>query len=631
MNKLIVQGIEYQRTLRFTEGLNIISGEKTSGKSLILSLIDYCLGKSSSISLRVQNELADHVDTIFLEITIRNDVFTVSRDIKKNKSIFWVYYCSFENIFEYIPKKLDKSSYLNFLMGQLGITEFKKIKNKSSSKMQTVETISFRDIFRYCFVTQHELGTQMFLSNNEYMKKYKNKYAFEMIFDLIDYSQNEIQKQMAEINNTIIGMEEVKSGLEMYLKERDAEDFSVLQVKISELEKLINDKVNFKNELVEQSKNIKEDNSDFILLKSDLLKIDSEIERIKNDIRNTEMAISSNKLLINDYKNELQDIKVTVDINHKFTVDSHILVCPLCDSKIENIFTDNKSENIIANHSRLISDINKKIKMVQGVIDSDLKMIKVLEEKRNTHTRRRVIYEAALNEYMKDISIPKLPELNSLNIQIGKLEKEKNIYLECYRVHRGIDNQNKDIDKENEKLAKLKLDLSKIENKELNKKEMLKHLNKSYTENMRQFKYTDLYDTYIHGEEYTPYYRGASVYEQESGGLLECMQISFLVSIIENLFAKKHPRVLMLDSISKYFGTNKSEELDAEEIPKNNVITDPEVYENIFEILVKLSKNTQVIVVENTPPDKFSQFVQYTFYSGEHGLVDLNKNEYLLE
>ncbi|HDV0819824.1 TPA: hypothetical protein RHK00_001570, partial [Enterococcus faecalis] len=143
--------------------------------------------------------------------------------------------------------------------------------------------------------------------------------------------------------------------------------------------------------------------------------------------------------------------------------------------------------------------------------------------------------------------------------------------------------------------------------------------------------YTDLYDTYIHGEEYTPYYRGASVYEQESGGLLECMQISFLVSIIENLFAKKHPRVLMLDSISKYFGTNKSEELDAEEIPKNNVITDPEVYENIFEILVKLSKNTQVIVVENTPPDKFSQFVQYTFYSGEHGLVDLNKNEYLLE
>ncbi|HDU8556845.1 TPA: AAA family ATPase, partial [Enterococcus faecalis] len=89
VNKLIVQGIEYQRTLRFTEGLNIISGEKTSGKSLILSLIDYCLGKSSSISLRVQNELADHVDTIFLEITIRNDVFTVSRDIKKNKSIFW--------------------------------------------------------------------------------------------------------------------------------------------------------------------------------------------------------------------------------------------------------------------------------------------------------------------------------------------------------------------------------------------------------------------------------------------------------------------------------------------------------------------------------------------------------------
>ena len=49
ITKLILQGTAYKRTLRFKDGLNIISGDKTSGKSLVLSLIDYCLGKSKKL------------------------------------------------------------------------------------------------------------------------------------------------------------------------------------------------------------------------------------------------------------------------------------------------------------------------------------------------------------------------------------------------------------------------------------------------------------------------------------------------------------------------------------------------------------------------------------------------------
>ncbi len=52
---------------------------------------------------------------------------------------------------------------------------------------------------------------------------------------------------------------------------------------------------------------------------------------------------------------------------------------------------------------------------------------------------------------------------------------------------------------------------------------------------MRRFKYeVTKEDTYIHQEKMIPYYKGASVYKHESGGLLECMQLSYLCAILKS-------------------------------------------------------------------------------------------------
>ena len=76
--------MSYRRTFEFNEGLTIISGEKTSGKSLILSLIDYCFGKGSKIDLSVQQELEALCDEVFLELSINNELMTFNRSLKKN-------------------------------------------------------------------------------------------------------------------------------------------------------------------------------------------------------------------------------------------------------------------------------------------------------------------------------------------------------------------------------------------------------------------------------------------------------------------------------------------------------------------------------------------------------------------
>lgn len=111
IKKLIVRGDSYQRTLEFSNELNIISGEKTSGKSLVLSLIDYCLGKTSRISLKVQTELEKYVDFIFLEIKIDEDIFTISRGIKKMLLYFGFTTLNLKISMNLFPKNVIRNTY----------------------------------------------------------------------------------------------------------------------------------------------------------------------------------------------------------------------------------------------------------------------------------------------------------------------------------------------------------------------------------------------------------------------------------------------------------------------------------------------------------------------------------------
>ncbi|WP_224930660.1 SMC family protein [Bacillus safensis] len=632
INKLIVQGISYQRTLDFSRGLNIISGEKTSGKSLVLSLIDYCLGKDRGISLKVQTELADNVDFIFLEIEVNQETFTVFRGIKKDITIFWLYHCKFDFINEYIPEKLNKKDLQAFLMKKMGAMEFKKTKNKVRSNELTTETISFRDIYRYCFINQHDLGTHNFLSHNEPMKRYKNPISFEMIFDLVNFSQNELQTEIAQVQNQIIDNEKKIANLEGYLDQRGNDDYTNLLKQISMFDDQIDELLQRKNNIVKRQNEENElvsSNRDYILLNSEINELDFEIEQIKSKIKDMQLGITSNELLLSDYHSELKDIKTTEEINYKLKIDSHELTCPLCNTKIKkNLLQEPIKGSSPNNFKHILKDIQNKIKMVDEVIISSKEKISELQAQISKKNRKKEILSLALSEFSKDIHTPFLPQLNSINVNINNLEKDREVLLESKRVFNKINELNNKVNRDRSQLDRLKTKLKEMD-KSKGKKQIMKELNSVYLTNMKKMKYTDTTASFIDEVDYIPYYKNASVYEHESGGLLECMQLSFLNAIISNTSAIFHPKLLILDSISKYFGTNKNEQNP--QIDDENMINDPEVYLHIYYMLVELSQNAQIIVVENTPPEEMSRYVKYSFRNGEKGFIDISKNEFLVD
>lgn len=569
------------------------------------------------------------MDTVFLEVVFGKDIYTISRGLKKEKTNFYVYYSSYSEISEFMPKKMPKKEFLSFLMNKLGIMEFKRKKSKKNSQELTMETISFRDILRYSYVPQHDLGTHNFLSNNEANIRYKNPIAFEMIFDLVDNSQNDVQSKIVQEQNTILQFTKRRDGLMEYLEQRGNKKYIELLDKIDEFNEQIKKQNNRKQELLRKQEETTKSipvTSDFVLLKKEIRKIDDTIDSLRRAISSTSRGIESNTLLLKDYLREKENIKITEAINYKLKISDHKLTCPLCHSEIENKFHKEEvkfeSEKV---YKSLLKDLENKISMVEKVISTSEKDIESKKEKIKNLERKNKILSMAAEEFSKDMKTPFLPELNSINITINNLEKDKEILIESQRVFKKVYEINDMIEAAKDRLASLNSKLEDFQNQQIKKEQVLKELNKKYVKNMKKMKYTDLSDTYIDSKSYIPYYRGGKVFEQQSGGLLECMQFSYLAAIISSKQAKNHPKLLMLDSVSKYFGILQSTN---EEISEDDLINDPEVYRSIFNLFVNLSNNAQIIIVENTPPEEIEQYVKYTFRNGTHGFIDLEKNEF---
>lgn len=311
--------------------------------------------------------------------------------------------------------------------------------------------------------------------------------------------------------------------------------------------------------------------------------------------------------------------------------DQHI-ECPLCQSTLPHSHQE-VNENTLG---KIKKEINNKIKMVSSMIENEVRLIEKLDLKISRWNRKQAILNNAIEEFVKETEVPFLSQLDSTNSIINKLSREREIIKECLRMHNKIAEKEKLVIEMEAKIKRLEAELEKLKVSETYKDKVFNFLDSEYRAYMLRLKYDDPHETFISRDTHIPYYRGSSVYEHESGGLLLCMQISYLAAILkskEEGYAVGHPGILMLDSLSKYLGTikkDKSTETEEikEDIPDENLINDPEVYEELYKILIELTNKHQIIIVENTPPDIVDSYTKYTFLSGQKGLVNESVNEY---
>ncbi|CAK7082499.1 hypothetical protein [Tissierella sp.] len=621
--RLIISGTIYKRTLDIDESLIIIKGDGFSGKSLVLNLIDYCLGgKQEAIDLSVQTELAEYCDEVFLELRAGDKIYTVNRSLKVNRNIINIYLCEFDEYHEYSPWKKKVEEANEFFAEQFQIPLHSILRKRPGSNDLNQEKISFRDFMRFVFIRQGELGTNQFLQNNNTFVSGKNKEVFKIINDLVITDLEEINKEIQIKQNEQNKLDKINNGLEEYLLNREAVNLSKLITVRDEYSENIDTLNKNKKELLNRNKN---DNSRvFSDLKNDIKEIDEIIFDKNENIRILDFSIRNKEILLQDYFNEKEKLEATLEAIKKIKISEHSERCPLCHTVVEI-----KQENCETNEDieKALNQIQDKIETLQNLIEVDSKKIVVERSDTSKISEKRKIYVTALNEYKKNMETPYLSEVESINSLIKDITEERNKINSFIDIHHEIDNNASKIVRlsgQLETLNKKKNELLKLQKRE---DDILLALNKIYRKLMVRFNFTSIQEDkcYISKDNYLPYYNGISVLKHTSGCLLLCMQIAYLGAILELNIEEEnncHPALLMLDTVSNNIGTN-TDSTDS---------IDPETYGELFKYLVETSKDNQVFIIDNTPPkvtEPNKEFVFRRVNDGESlcGLIDMSKNE----
>lgn len=640
LNKLRIEGDKYRRTLEFKSGLNIISGDIYSGKSLVLRLIDYALGKGE-VNLKVQKALDKYCDKIFLEIEINNKKYTIRRSLKKDKTNFYLYYCQLTSISEYTPRVLKKKDLSIILMDLLEIPIIRLLKNKKQSSDKELETLTIRDIFRFTYIDQHDLGTHNFLKGQKPEAR-KNKYAFEVMMNFIEEDKKGIKEQIAKINNEINENKRTINGLTQFLKEGEFSDLSKLIQQRNHIDSKIK-KLNVKKRLlINNMKNNRVNNNPIYqkLLEDRNNKI-LEINKIEKNIKENQLELYSRKNLLKSYEKELSDIKATQEANYYFETIKHKMKCPLCKSEVDVVDDNSISEETFVG---MYKELEEKIAMIKDMIENLILNIRKMKQEKSYYIDKIGTIGTLLDKYnsnnVEDINI--INEIEDINKLSSNLKDEFIRCQEAIKIHNKIEEKNQENTNKEKRLLGLNTKLDELLTDIKFKNNVLLLINEKYRLLLTNLGYkVDENDTYISSDDYIPYYNGASVYEHDSGGLLVCIQISYLGALINTFiehedFQIKYPNFLMLDTIGKYLGAYKSIYVSDSETVE---IMDEETYKGIYDLLSIIGEKTQVIIVDNTPPQEEWKYIRYIFKNetksreaiSESGLIDLSKNEFSVE
>ena len=621
LKKLVVSGKEYKRTLDIGYQFVRIRGDGFSGKSLVLNLIDYCLGaKSDIIDLEVQKELVKYCDEVFLELEINDKIYTLNRGIKENRNIVNIYLCAYNEYSEYSPwkKQLDEAN--EFIANELQIPLHFILRKKAGSKDLSKQNLTFRDFMRFISIHQGDLGTNQFMKNNNTFVSGKNKEIFKVINNLIIPDLEDIENQLQLKQNEYNRLEKINSGLNDYLIKRDAIVLLELSKKKDEINKKVRNLVNKKENIINNSKN--EKSEIYINLKVDIKNLDEMLIDKNSELNNLDLPIKNKKELLKDYKEEQSQLYATLEAMKKIKKIEHSEKCPLCNNLIKVNEVTESYEDI----EDVLKNIKNKIEMLMSMIDIDEDKCNIIMQDYNKLNDKKQIYINALEKYQENIKIPYLSEIESINSMIRDYNIDKNKINSLIDIHNEIKENRVNLEVLTEEISKLKKNKNELQKKEKSEKNILENLNKIYRNSMKRFNFIDIEEEkcYISSENYLPYYNGISVLKHTSGCLLLCMQIAYLGAILEvNAIEKEncHPGILFLDTVSNNIGTNTDDDS-----------IDPKTYNELYEYLVELSEKNQIFIIDNTPPKTSKMPKEFVFKrvaNGEvlRGFIDLTKNE----
>jgi len=462
----------------FNDGINIIRGQNSSGKSTIGNFIFYVLGGDFKKWTTASLQCGD----VYAEVFINSEPITLKRVISEKgnqpMSIFWGTYeeakkAGSEGWQIYSYRRSDsKKSFSNALFLSLGFPELRG---------DVDSNITMHQILRLLYIDQKSLTLDLFMTES-FDSSITRKTIADLLFGVYDDTLYSDKLNLRESEKDYINKKKQFEGIEQIFKSSDTEiNPDTINALIEENTKQVSS-INAFLKKDEQDNSIPNDDSEhelkIVTIKTNLLATRNSLTILQSQINNYEFEIIDSKDFIVSLEKRAHALSDSILTRETF-IDLKMNHCPNCLSTLEPVKDDNHCE--LCKQQLPEDKGSSQIKRMQQEIDNQIreskkilgiKEHKILEFKTSYPTLELKVksLQRDLNEALTVVKSARNQKYDELLIKKGGLKSKNEFLIKQLKALEQIDVLRKELAKLNTKIKILK---SRIWSKEEEQKKRL--------------------------------------------------------------------------------------------------------------------------------------------------------------
>lgn len=625
INKFVLVGQRKNYIVPFHRGLNVIYGDSDTGKSSILNLINYCLGSSK---VDMYDELEYGGKYCLLEVLLNGKVYTIKRDIFAPSQFIEVYSSNIENMdcvfpFQYghnYNKEGPAGYFSDFLLQALEIPLI-RVKKAPTKVDSEISRVGFRDIFKFCYLDQDEVGSKYLLDLKNRSVFVKNKETFKFIHNILDSQITELQNDLADKERNKKDLKNKYNVIKAFLSETQLKPITMLKDEFVEIDSqldVINAEISELN--AKMTSNTVYNNE----LREHIQKFKNSIIDLNNTQKQIESNIEQNIKLKKEYDKDITKLQSAVEVKAKLPdVSIKEVDCPICHKKmnihdLKGCLGDNSADYL----KEEINALKRRKKNLSNLIDVQVNEVSLIESKKELFVVDLNKAEILLDNNTKDFISPFISQRDGLISQRSSLSEQKSKITYFLKLRNQLDLINDEIQDLQKHIDSLQIKINELKTNAPSASEIVSILG-NYLKGFLDFvKIKNPNNVGISAEDFLPIVRNKNYSELTSGGLRTLTSVGYFISLLINSieYNTNLPSFLMIDTIGKYLGKTKDKYLyeTNKSHDEKEGISDPDKYLNIYKYLIYLCKNKektqqgvnfQIIIVDNEIPLEIEKLV----------------------
>lgn len=534
--------------LEFVDGINVIQGENSLGKTTVLKLIHYILGASNVDFVREIDQCA----LVKSQVSLNDRKFLIQRSLHEGKRK-----PSIQTLGSgYIPE-LSLSDFLNTMLLELSIP-LNKI--PQTGKLASIPLpVKFSDLYLLMQISQEFGGSELYempSKNNDRMQKA----IIETLLALSgeDTLDMEVERAQLQAKKQVID-DEIKAYKKL-MWELSIPIRDTIESKLAELETERSIKIQERESLRQQMRG---DSNIISGIRTVVIELDRQIAGLLQEIAFLEEKIKEYSLSRNEVINEQQRIKrygTSKDILSSFT----FVQCPRCNQKITDNMRQRESigccmlcgQDIpvaqsvdLIKHLNNLSDeereLNKLIQQYENELES--KKIEIDKLRNKKSLRDRDLDEQMAENYTSAYVI----NLETVNREIATIDEklqQESIWLGIFLK---MDEKYQFMENLEARISELDKDIDRLREKEAKDKQKLAFI-ESYLGDFLRDIFRDFRLAEIDDETYQPIINGLN-YRKFSSVQTNLTVIGYHYALLRYSLqhSSRYPRFLTIDTPNK--------------------------------------------------------------------------------